>query len=334
MAGVGRERPKRTSSEITWVFILALTVCALIGVFCIFGSAYWKHEFGEGTGPDVARDLGIALLIAVFVTISIELYAGSRLRQQISYDVLSAGYAKLVPEKVFTQINDSVFKSDVIRNNWQVHITGNAEKEQLLKKGTVTITASYYYEIENLKAQQIPYDVLASIDIDDPPPSDKLPFFERFAVYDDQRDQRNRLVEEADVNALTQKCPSQINQPLRKGNLTLERVGQALNLTAKVKIPARSFIRVNFAVQREIRVPGNYVLSSNVPADGIEIMINVTGFKLTAVPLHPHRQGLIPRTDDTSHFDAAILPWQGFRFVSEVAPSLQVTNQVSGKVQA
>jgi hypothetical protein len=56
----------------------------------------------DGLGPDLLRDVGIALLIAVFVTLVIELYASSRLREHISYDVLSAAYAKVVPEEIYT----------------------------------------------------------------------------------------------------------------------------------------------------------------------------------------------------------------------------------------
>ena len=68
---------------------------------------------------DVVRDIGIALIISVIVTFSIEKYASDRLREHITYDVLSAAYAKVVPEKIYSQIADNIFRSDTYRRDWK-----------------------------------------------------------------------------------------------------------------------------------------------------------------------------------------------------------------------
>ena len=56
-----------------------------------------------GWVPDLIRDLGIALWISVIVTFLVEKYASDRLREDIAYNVLSAAYTKVVPEKIYTQ---------------------------------------------------------------------------------------------------------------------------------------------------------------------------------------------------------------------------------------
>jgi hypothetical protein len=76
-------------------------------------------------------------------------------------------------------------------------------------------------------------------------------------------------------------------------------------------------------VQRAIRVPGYYVLTSATPADGIRITINVDGFRMAVVPLHSDGEKLRNPQRDTWVFDAGILPWQGFRFTSEISTDVR-----------
>jgi hypothetical protein len=306
-----------------WIFYLVLLLCLLAGLALIATSVFWRGEADKLLGPDVVRDLGIALLVSVFMTFAIELYASKRVRQELTYHALSAAYQQIVPEKIFDQINDNVFSSGVYRRNWEVRIQ---DLEYPSGSGdTAVIIARYYYQVENLRKRRISYTILASVDLDDPPPSGDLSVFKTFNV-NDMHD--GALVKEADIKRLIDKSPKQLQHlvtdkrlekaVINKGNATLECVGQNMNLAVDIKIPAESFVSVSFSVQREIRVPGNYVLSSPVPADGIKIRINVEKFKLYAVPLHPNgREGLRQISDDTWQFDAGILPWQGFRFVSE-----------------
>ena len=157
MATDGAKELRVSFTRQNWIFNLSLLVCVLVGVLCIGGSVLWKHESQDAAekllifqlgqsipevpsstasladqirdlfakvhhnttlGPDILRDLGIALLISAFVTFSIERYASNRLRQHITYDVLSAAYGKVVPEKIYTQVADNVFRSDVYPRQW------------------------------------------------------------------------------------------------------------------------------------------------------------------------------------------------------------------------
>ena len=66
-------------------------------------------------------------------------------------------------------------------------------------------------------------------------------------------------------------------------------------------------------------MPGHYILSAPNPADGIIITIAVDGFRLNVVPLHPDRKALHHQQgSNTWEFHAGILPWQGFRFTSQI----------------
>jgi hypothetical protein len=336
------------------LFRLKLLIWLFIGILLIAGSVFWRvttiekteklliFQLGQNvaapstgerkllaenvsaliTGSnendvlaaDLLRDLGIAIVIAVIVTFSIEKYSSDRLREHITYDVLSAAYAKVIPDQVYTQVADNVFRSNVYRRNWEVHI--NAKAQPLEPHGTAVITAAYSYDVENLNEHQIPFEVVLSIDLDDPPPDDNVPKFLSFSVSDDHN---QPLVQAADANSLMNKPATSIklNEPERKGNVVLQRDTREMKITADVKIPPRRSITINFQVERAIRVPGHYVLSAPVPADGIRIITAVEGFRLTVVPLHPDHEALRNPQRDTWEFDAALLPWQGFRFTAE-----------------
>jgi len=162
------------------------------------------------------------------------------------------------------------------------------------------------------------FPIVASIDLDDPPPTGNLPKFTLFEI----SSERNReLVKKEDRDyllSLLQTGPGKIDREPR-GDLLLQKIGQELIFTATVPIAARRRVTVRYDVEREIRVPGNYVLSAAVPADGIRIIIRVVGFKMAVVALHPNRGALYNAPgSDTWQFDSGILPWQSFRFISEI----------------
>ena len=195
-------------------FFYILVLCVAVGLICIFGAVWWKHsllenrlvvfETGqtigqiEGVGSvtvplaeqvkkllggesevkvllvDGLRDVGIAFFLAAVVTLLIDWYSSTRLRQEIAHDVVSAAYTKLIPKEIYTQVADKVFRSDVCRRDWRVVITAQPQSIN----GTAVITATYSYDVENLNEHEIPFEVNAGIDLDDPPPHGDMPKFE------------------------------------------------------------------------------------------------------------------------------------------------------------
>lgn len=263
----------------------------------------------DGLFADLLRDLGIALVISVFVTVAIELRASGRLREHIAFDVLSAAYAKVVPEEIYTQIRDNVFRSMVYRRNWDVRIKG--DRQQVDKSaGTAIINAKYSYDLENLNERKIKYPVSIGIDLDVLLPGKDIPKLKLIAI-SDERDQP--LIQEEHATALLGK---QNELTSSEGNLTFERTKQEMLFIALVPISARGRVKITFEVERAIRIPGNFVLNAPVPADGIKITLNVDGFQLAVLPLHPNRLALRNPQPDTWQFDDGILPWQGFRFTA------------------
>jgi len=103
--------------------------------------------------------------------------------------VLSAAYAKVVPEEIYTQIRDNVFRSDVCRRKWEVHINANAQQ---VDNGIAIINVSHFYELENLNRHGISYQVSGGIDLDvslndEVPLRDQdVPKFKSIKIYDDR----------------------------------------------------------------------------------------------------------------------------------------------------
>jgi hypothetical protein len=160
-----RDCIKRTLENQTTIFNLAMSICGLLGGLGVAGSIYWESRYQaqphdqfvielgsllaqsskpsseqlaqlvsrwqeslskEHFGPEIIRDLSIALLVSVFVTVSIELYAGKRLRTQIAGEVLEAAEAafeKFIPDVIYKEVADNVFRSNVFRRQWSVDMS-------------------------------------------------------------------------------------------------------------------------------------------------------------------------------------------------------------------
>jgi hypothetical protein len=264
-------------------------------------------------GADLIRDLGIALLIGVFVTFAIERYSSERLRQSVTYDVLSSAYAQLVPEEIFSQIVD-VFKSDVWRRNWHVVIETNPVDPG---KGIAIINSTISYDVENLKEHPIDFLLRGHIDADIilrgitlqgyTAPS-VAPWYTQITV----TYPRNRI----DVSASNQSAMGVLDgTPYANGELRIELKGEQLGFEVPVVIPARKSVSLTCHLRRAVRVPGSFVLYATTPAAGIRITTAGDDFAFTVIPLHPNREALRHEGSDW-FFDYGILPWQGFQLRS------------------
>jgi hypothetical protein len=155
------DKKKRSPADLRSIFVLWMVICTIVGIAGIASSIYWESKLqaqshdqfridigslisqtpkpngkevtqvldrwekalGEQhVEPEIIRDLSIALLVAVFVTFAIELYAGLRLRTQIANDVLEAAFEKIVPEEIYDEVRDNIFRSPVVRRDWVVDI--------------------------------------------------------------------------------------------------------------------------------------------------------------------------------------------------------------------
>ncbi|MEP6878558.1 MAG: hypothetical protein ABI865_06880 [Nitrosospira sp.] len=277
----------------------------------------------RSVGPELLRDIGIALLIAAFVTAIIERYASDRLRENIAYDVLSAAYAKIVPEPIYRQIADSVFRAPVYRRNWDVRIDVHTRTEGHKEDGIVIIDCFYSYDIENLNEKEIIFNVKGAIDLDVVEQEMKLPCYKSISVISQQLESliEVSIPETTAGKLLMPGADETIKDETRKKEVHMRRRDDQVVFTTPVRIPSRQSVAVSFHVKRAIWVPGTFVIYANVPADGIKITIEGKELEFGISPLHPNADALRNPTSGVWRFDCGILPWQGFQVRCNKKPS-------------
>lgn len=291
----------------------------------------WEDGLSEQhMGPEIIRDLGIALLSGVFVTLAVELYAGIRLRKQIAGEVLQAAYEKVVPETIFKEVADSVFRSDVIWRQWTVDmVVLLQEEEPELYKGlrehhgehTHIIRSTIAYSLENLNDKAIPYPVSGGIDLDIPVEKSGLPQFENITLGSPGENYPITPAQSIEALTKTPEVPiSTVGTSRRK--ITLQQRPNQLRFDVEVEIPARGTFDVRYVVKRAIRVPGIFVLVASAPADGIRIKARGRNVTFQVIPFHPHRNDLANPGPGEWVFDRGMLPWQGVEIRSSSAQAI------------
>jgi hypothetical protein len=300
-------------------FRLYLLFSLLVGICLILVSAVIRSSHGSEYVVDVIRDLGIGLVVSVFVVVFIEWRAGLTLRSEIAADVLAAVYRRTIPDIIFDQVRDSTFRSDVLRRGWEVEVsvvspTEHAElysevREEAVSEEVFLIESRVTYELENLNDCDIVYPLTHGIDIDLSVDSRGIPCFTALEFDDDVHHfdseevfacfAEGRTFKTSDVT-LSLAHPNEI---LASKQLRLERLGTT---------------RIRYKLIRAIRAPGLYVISCATPADGIRIEIDgVRELSFDVRPLHP-QAAHIDETEQGRRWEFAygMLPWQGIQIVS------------------
>ena len=301
-----------------------LVTLAVTGIAFLLASDLLKyHEFSVLVA-DILRDLGIALMIAVFVTIVIERYSADRLREDIVRDVVSAAYSKVVPEIIYKEIESNIFRSDVCREEWIVRIVAQKRSPELRVKNLAIIRSCTSYEVRNLNNHQTQYAVSGGIDrdIEDTNDLQGLPRFGYICVSEGAQTLFTTKILEEHSNEVLAKDDTSITRFDNNCTLVLSSTRQQIRFSVPIVIPAGKTVKVEFSSERGIRVPGSMVLYASAPAKGIEINAESqeNDIKFRVIPLHPNRGGLSPNPpeDGTSpngkwNFTSGILPWQGFQ---------------------
>ncbi len=76
----------------------------------------------ETFGDALRRDLGIALIVAVILTVSIEFYARSRLQEEVRSGVIDAAFRRLISPLVFSQVKGHVIEAKSLKRSWTVEM--------------------------------------------------------------------------------------------------------------------------------------------------------------------------------------------------------------------
>jgi len=312
--GPGRSPARALFAALFQVYLLS---ALFVGVGFVIASALIREAGGNEIVLDVVRDLGIGLLVSVFVVVFIEWRAGLTLRKEIATDVLEAVYRKTVPPPIFDQIRDSTFRSDVLRCDWKLDIAvlDVAEHEQLYSRvrgapggeNIYLMESTVSYRLKNLNDHSIGYLVSHGIDLDIRVPGEGVPCFTEVNIGKDRfsidQDQRRSLID---------------GGACMHAGLSLELDGESEVLFARqAQLPRSGDVDIRYKLLRAIRAPGLYVLSCATPADGISIKIDgPENLAFTVRPLHP--QGPEIKEENPGHweFQFGMLPWQGVQVVS------------------
>lgn len=287
-------------------------------------SALIRSGHGSEYVIDVLRDLGIGLIVSVFVVVFIEWRAGLTLRREIATDVLEAVYSRIVPDVVYNQIRDSAFRSDVIRRDWELEITVlppdqhsdayTALRTDAQSDEVFLIKSQISYRLENLNDSEINHTVSHWIDLDVPVESIGIPRFTQVELDDQSWDLSDSDAKDLFAN----------RTPFEQNGLTFSvDDDRQVGFSRQVQLPRAGTTRVRYELLRAIRAPGVYVLACATPADGIRIKIESTHqLEFDVRPLHPQGDRIrIIESARRWEFPYGLLPWQGFQIVSFPPPT-------------
>lgn len=130
-------------------FGLVLAVPALLGMALLIIA----YLLGSGSlAHDIVRDLGIAALVAVIITIVFEFYARNRLEAEIRAGVIEATIRRLIPERVWEKIKIEILSQDTIRRNWTLIM--NVVDDSVLGDGRYLSDTIQSYELHNLTGRE------------------------------------------------------------------------------------------------------------------------------------------------------------------------------------
>jgi hypothetical protein len=260
----------------------------------------WEHRLiEERFGPAVMRDLAIALLIAAIVTVTIELYAGEKLRSRIAEDVLQAVYMTVVPRSIYQQVADSIFRATVVKRDWQIHMTLRPSNELGKDNEHLYISKTVISQkFCNLLARPQPdFPVSCELDEDVTKPELDLPRFTKVTIAGDvyEGERLDKIVDKSTYSYRT-----------------------------LIDLPGGSpddYLQVVNEIEEIVRVPDTFVWSTPYMTEGItRIIIDTTGtpeLQFKVFPLHANRKALEERVKGRQwDSEDGILPWQGIEVVA------------------
>lgn len=266
----------------------------------------WRERVNhEGFRSVLMRDLGIAFIVAVLLTVVIERYARNRLADELRSGIVEATFQRLIHPKVFDQVRHHVMNADLLKENWQIEmvVSDDPEISRVYPDFYVSKTL-LRYTLRNISGKEIthPFEVELDRDVTGPDGVTSLPKFESITVgankYEGEELEK-RL--EADGSLFSCKCT----------------IGET-----PVQIVAM--------LREIIRVPDTITWSTMQCADGAKFSIDVSavkgrGIAFEVTPNHPQRDGLKTLVKGRSwEFPVAMLPWQGFEIRSWKLPVGQI----------
>jgi len=265
----------------------------LLAIIC-FGLAYYlddKSHFGH----ELARDLGIAFVVAVAVTIIYEVYARRRYERSKFISALQLIMDEVVHPRVWEAVRKQVIERNVIREDNEIILS--LEEMDGLGSGQMVLRVDYNYKVRSLRSGSVAFELHHYLD--DHIHSANLPKFERIEI-GSRNYSGTRLKEKIENGVFS----TTLNlEPRHHGSLSVR--------TRRKEITY---------------VPGSYNLFMNELCAGMTIILDRIPPGIVAFVRGPHSAHPLPMTVGPAVNDFCgdiLLPGQGFefRFAPEVATS-------------
>lgn len=257
---------------------------------------WWQSHIGPETLVDrLLRDVGIAMVVAVLLTLIIESRARMRLQEEVRSGVVEATLRRLIPPSVYNQVKIHVMGARVLKQQWNVAIEVYRDEVACRDRSDHYVCRTTIgYLLRSLTGAAVTDDlvVLLDQDISGSDGAGPLP-----------------RIESVKVGAMTFRGQT-FDQHLQDAGASFQRA---------IEIPPES-VAVTIVVRAIIRVPDTFVWTTTHLTDHAKVTVateSVPQVKFAVQALHPDRGGLRQIVEGHAwEFAPGLMPWQGFQIRS------------------
>jgi hypothetical protein len=259
----------------------------ILGAGVCFGLAYYldgKSHFWH----DMARDIGIAFVVALVVTVIYEVYARRRYERTKFMSALQLVMDEVIHPRVWEAVRNQIIERTVIRENNQ--ITLSLEEIAELEKSQMVLCVDYNYELRSLRSRSVSFEVQHYLDDHIQCVKSDLPRFERVEIGEENYSDNN----------LKEKTKSGV-----------------FSVTLPLESRDKGSLPVRTRRKEIIYVPGSYNLVMNELCTGVRINLDGIPTGIIAYVRGPNATDPVPLNVGRTVHDfqgKILLPGQGFEF--------------------
>lgn len=291
--------------------MMKLLLFLMIFVVFLLGILFINAEVPEswsvlGIGiSKILPALGISFIIASILALTIDLFTRKAFFDEcrvMMHDITKSVYAailrKSLPEPIFREVEDNIFKYPFLREDYQISISLEEIKDQKIQQGTV----EYNYWVLNLTDRQQAYPLkgIVSTDIK----LSKKQLEER--VFD-----LIKVTDEEDNIILEEKGPG-IKQEKKHNELSFER---------KLKLPAGAKRKIELKYKNYYRYDDLFVALTPEPTIGFTVRVyHSEDFNIEGWALHSGGKGRFTQERKLNklfecRLHGGVLPYHGILLV-------------------
>jgi hypothetical protein len=163
-------------STSTWIWILTIGV-GVLGIILII-AASWLNK--DKIPYHIARDIGIALLVACIVSSIYEIHTRSILDLARIESVLKTVLASNIPKEAWEQVNTEILQRTVIRRNFEIRLRLRSDPNLSVTQRVLALETSY--DLQGLRSQAVKYTLQHAVDREMWNESLGLPRFESVTI--------------------------------------------------------------------------------------------------------------------------------------------------------